>query len=245
MSGTRLSSGSTLPGRHQIFLVKIKYSGHPGFDRQYQKLGYLQHNLTSENITKISSFLVCAVSRWKIEQLGSSFGFLFFFLWDQSVDMFIITLENPQPTELNDSCQLNNYYTFLYLWLKYNDNKPTKQTNFKLTTNRDKIIMPCAILNIFVFFNEFLKRDRHMELMRIRRFISGLQSFNSLTSDFVVLLRKQQGIMNITVMSRIIYFYFTNHPVLLILEKSLSQTPDSNWGFPKTENMRVKTDQKN
>lgn len=135
--------------------------------------------------------------------------------------------------------------SFTYIWLKYNDNKPTKQTNFKLTTNRDKIIMPCAILNIFVFFNEFRKRDRNMELMRIRRFISGLQSFNSLTSDFVVLLRKQQGIMNITVMSRIIYFYFTNHPVLLILEKSLSQTPDSNWGFPKTENMRVKTDQKN
>ena len=159
--------------------------------------------------------------------------------------MFIITLENPRPAELNDSCRLNNYYTFLYLWLKYNDNQPTKQTNFKLTTNRDKIIMPCAILNIFVFFNEFRKRDRHMELMRIRRFISGLQSFNSLTSDFVVLLRKQQGIMIIAIMSRIIYFYFTNHPVLSILEKSLPQTPDSNWGFLKTENMRVKTDQKN
>ena len=95
-------------------------------------------------------------------------------------------------------------------------NQPNKQ-NFKLTTNRDKIIMPCAILNIFVFFNEFRKRDRHMELMRIRRFISGLQSFNSLTSDFVVLLRKQQGKMIIAIMSRIIYFYFTNHPVLLIL----------------------------
>ena len=105
-------------------------------------------------------------------------------------------------------------------------NQPNKQ-NFKLTTNRDKIIMPCAILNIFVFFNEFRKRDGHMELMRIRRFISGLQSFNSLTSDFVVLLRKQEGIMIITIMSRIIYFYFTNHPVLLILEKSLLQMPDS------------------
>lgn len=158
--------------------------------------------------------------------------------------MFIITLENPWTAELNKSCWFNNY-TFLYLWLKYNDNQPTKQTNLKLTTNRDKIIMPCAILKIFVFFNEFRQRDRHMELMRIRRFICGLQSFNSLTSDFVVLLRKQQGIMNMTVMSRIIYFYFTNHPVLLILEKSLPQTPDSNWGFPKTENMPVKTDQKN
>ena len=46
--------------------------------------------------------------------------------------------------------------------------------------------------------------------------------------------------MILTIMSRIIYFYFTNHPVLLILEKSLPQTPDSNWGFPKTENMQVK-----
>lgn len=141
--------------------------------------------------------------------------------------MFIITLENLQSAKLNDSCWFNNN-NFLYLLLKYNDNQLTKQTNFILTTNRDKIIMPCAILNIFVFFNEFRKRDRHMELMRIRRFISGLQSFNSLTSDFVVLLRKQQGIMIITIMSRIIYFYFTNHPVLLILEKSLPQTPDSN-----------------
>ena len=158
--------------------------------------------------------------------------------------MFIITLENPRTAELNKSCRFNNY-TFLYLWLKYNDNQPTKQTNFKLTTNRDKIIMPCAILNIFVFFNEFRKRDRHMELMRIRRFISGLQSFNSLTSDFVVLLRKQQGIKIIAIMSRIIYFYFSNQPVLSILEKSLPQTPDSNWGFPKTENMQVKTTQKN
>lgn len=51
--------------------------------------------------------------------------------------------------------------------------------------------------------------------------------------------------MIIAIMSRIIYFYFTNHPVLSILEKSLRQIPDSNRGFPKTENMQVKTAQKN